>query len=156
MAQWKLVKVWNLENQFFSKYCQKSHESESSKKCCLKRNANVQKIPGIYWFPPNWWHIAHWWRFEIWEIDFFQTIDKKHIKVSKVKSVGSNEMQKSKNSKETKYQRQFNFSLSSITFWYKVEATTALLGWFKIHTSDTNSTFNMESKTHQRILFKRQ
>jgi len=28
---------------------------------------------------PRWWHIARWWRFGIWEINFFQNIDKKHM-----------------------------------------------------------------------------
>jgi len=35
-----------------------------------------------------WWHIARWWKFGIWEMNFFQNIDKKHIKMSQAKNVG--------------------------------------------------------------------
>jgi len=45
----------------------------------VKMKCERTKIPTIYWFPSNWWLIARWWRFEIWEINIFQKIDKKHI-----------------------------------------------------------------------------
>jgi len=63
--------------------------------------------------------------------------------------LGKIKSKRAKSTKETKNQRHFYFSSSTTTLWCKVEATNALLGRFKIHTSDTNSTFNMESKTHQ-------
>jgi len=106
-----------------------------------RERANNSKM---YWFPPNWWLIARWWRFGICEIHFFQNIDKKHIKLSQAKMVVIMKRERAKNSKE---KRHFHFSSSYITFWYKAKATTAFLGWDKIHTSDTNSTFNMEGKT---------